>query len=177
MVSCCCLLQTVEQLNMTHSFVPESFAIGVITPIIKDKRGDITAADNYRPITLSSIISKIFEYMLLHDMSVFMPSDDLQFGFKPHVGCPNAIFLLRRVIDYFTDKQSNVYVPSLDASKAFDRINHFKLFSTLIQHKLPYYFINIIVNWYSRLSVCVRWNISYSSELRVLSGVRQGGIL
>jgi len=86
---------------MTHSFVPESFATGVITPIIKDKRADITAVDNYRPITLSSIISKIFEYMLLHDVSVLITSDDLQFGFKPHVGCPKAILLLRLVIDYF----------------------------------------------------------------------------
>jgi hypothetical protein len=106
-----------------------------------------------------------------------MPSDDLQFRFKANTGCSNAIFLLRRVIEYFNDRQSNVYIASLDASKAFDRLNHFTLFSTLIKSDLPRCFVNTIVNWYSRLSVKVRWNNCLSSDLRVRSGVRQGGVL
>ena len=106
-----------------------------------------------------------------------MVSDDLQFGFKSHLGCSNAIFLLRRVISHFTDRQSNVYIASLDASKAFDRVNHYKLFSTLIKLNLPEFFIDTIINWYSRLSVNIRWCDSYSTSLRILSGVRQGGVL
>jgi hypothetical protein len=46
---------------LKHSYVPESFTSGVIIPIVKDKRGDLTSTQNYRPITLTSIISKIFE--------------------------------------------------------------------------------------------------------------------
>src|SRR5206468_8255127 len=96
---------------------------------------------------------------------------------KPLTGCPNAIFLLRRVIQHFNDKLSNVYIASLEASKAFDRVNHFKLLSILIKQGLPRCFINIIYNWYSRLSITVRWNNSFSSVLCVRSGVRQGGVL
>jgi len=149
-------LKLLFSIMMKHSFVPESFTAGTIIPIVKDKRGDLTSVQNYRPITISPIISKIFEYFLLNKYSFLMPSDDLQFGFKAKTGCPNAIFLLRRVIEHFNDKQSNVYIASLDASKGFDRINHFTLFSTLIKHGLPKCFVNIIVNWYSRLSVNVR---------------------
>ena len=70
-----------------------------------------------------------------------------------------------------------MYVASLDAAKAFDRGNHFKLYSTLIRMGLPTCFIKLIINWYSKLSVVVRWNGQLSAPLAILSGVRQGGIL
>ena len=162
---------------LSHSYVPKSFTKGIIIPIIKDKRGDVTATSNYRPITISSVVSKIFEYFLLNKFSSFWSSDILQFGYKPATGCTNAIFLLRRVIQHFNDRSSNVYIASLDACKAFDRVNNFKLFSTLLQEGLPKYFILILYNWYSRLTINVKWNGSFSSSLKVLSGVRQGGIL
>jgi hypothetical protein len=106
-----------------------------------------------------------------------MKSDDLQFGFKKILGCRNAIFALRQSIEYFNSRGSNVFIASLDASKAFDRINHFKLFSTLIKKGLPKIIVQIIVNWYSKLSVVVRWNGHDSCALAVQSDVRQGGIL
>ena len=106
-----------------------------------------------------------------------MISDDLQFGFRKGLGCCNAIFALRQVVEYFTKRNSNIYVASLDASKAFDRVNHYKLFTTLIRAGLPRVFVDVISNWYQKLSVVVRWNGCDSSPLRVLSGVRQGGIV
>lgn len=99
------------------------------------------------------------------------------FGFKKNLGCNNAIFALRQSIEYFNDRGSKVYMASLDASKAFDRVNHFKLFSTLIKKGLPKIVVKIIVNWYSKLFVVIRWNDYDSTPLTVLSGVRQGGIL
>src|SRR3989442_9326358 len=162
---------------LNHAYVPKSFTSGIITPIIKDKRGDLTSTSNYRPITISSVVSKIFEYFLLNKFSSYLSSDALQFGYKPFTGCHHAIFLLRRVIQHFNDRGSNVYIASVDASKAFDRVNHFKLFSILIKQGLRKYFVSTIINWYSRSSIRVKWLNSLSSELRVLSGVRQGGVL
>ena len=66
---------------------------------------------------------------------------------------------------------------AIGASKAFDRINHQKLTSKLIQRQLPTCFLNIFVNWYFKLYSCVRWNGVLSSCFKVLCGVRQGGIL
>ena len=81
-----------------HSFVPDSFTHGIIIPVLKDKRGDHTVSQNYRPITLCSIISKVFEYYLLDKYSTFMISHELQFGFKPKIGCANAIFFYLDVL-------------------------------------------------------------------------------
>ena len=162
---------------MRHCYVPEGFGLGVIIPIAKDTRGDLTSSDNYRPITLSSIFSKLFESFLLENYSPLLPSDNLQFGFKKKVGCAQPISVLRQIIEYFNNRDSNVYVASIDASKAFDRVNHYKLFSILISKGLPYVFICTIINWYNKLFVTVKWNDSYSDSWKVDSGVRQGGIL
>ena len=57
---------------------------------------------------------------------------DMQFGFRKFSGCSRAIFLFREVIDYFASHGSTVYMAALDARKAFDRVNHVKLFNLLL---------------------------------------------
>ena len=49
---------------LTRSFVPDDFRFGVIVPLLKHKHGDASRLDMYRGITLSSTISKLFEYVL-----------------------------------------------------------------------------------------------------------------
>jgi hypothetical protein len=107
----------------------------------------------------------------------YLKTDDLQFGFKKQLGCPSAIFVLRQIVEYYNERGSNVYIASLDASKAFDRVNHFKLFSAMLKRGLPTSVVDLMANWYLKLSIVVRWNGFNSGVLRVLSGVRQGGVL
>jgi len=64
-----------------HCFVPDNFGVGVIVPIIKDRFGDISDVNNYRGITLSPVISKLFEYCLLDKYQAAMTTSDVQFGF------------------------------------------------------------------------------------------------
>ena len=74
-------LKLLFSMILLHTYVPNEFGMGTVIPIIKDKRGDLNAMENYRPITLSPIISKIFESLMLAIYSKFMGTDDLQFGF------------------------------------------------------------------------------------------------
>ena len=100
-----------------------------------------------------------------------------QFGFKQKVGCNNAIYSLRKTIDYFTNKGSTVNICTLDLSKAFDKINFKMLFSKLMDRKLPKVFIEVLINWFGKLNSVVRWNERISNSFGITSGVRQGGIL
>jgi len=50
-------------------------------PLLKDKHGDATKIDMYRGITLSCVVSKLFESVLVVLFEVSLNSDDLQFGF------------------------------------------------------------------------------------------------
>ena len=69
----------------------------------------------------------------------------------------------------------------LDASKGFDRVNHFKLFATLSKRNVPMYryIIRILIFWYTSQTrpMYVRWNNTMSTGFNVSNGVRQGGIL
>ena len=54
----------------------------IVPIIIKDRLGDISDVNNYRGITLSPVISKLFEYYLLDKYQAAMTTSDVQFGFK-----------------------------------------------------------------------------------------------
>ena len=50
---------------------------GVLIPLVKDKAGDLSSVDNYRPITISLTLSKVFEHVLLSVFGNYLISDEL----------------------------------------------------------------------------------------------------
>jgi len=160
-----------------HGFVPDDFGKGVTIPLVKDNLGDISNVDNYRPITISPLISKLFEYCVLNKFDYLLTSSELQFGFKQKSSCTQAIFLLRQVAEYFVNHGSNVYIAALDARKAFDRVNHVKMFNVLLDRGVPGRLVKVIADWYGKSFSAVKWNGSLSDAVLIKSGIRQGGIL
>ena len=66
---------------------------------------------------------------------------------------------------------------SLDATKAFDYVDHAILIDKLFRRGVPSCLLEIINNWYCKLSAVVGWNHVLSAEFRIFSGVRQGDVL
>ena len=64
----------------------------------------------------------------------------------------------------------------MDASKAYDKIDHWQLFNKLLNIYVPV-FVDILVYWYSRQEMFIRWGNTYSTKFLVTNGVKQGGIL
>ena len=76
----------------------------IIVPVPENKAGDLTDSTNYRGITLSPVISKVFEMCLLGLYGDYLYSHELQFGFKKQQSCSHAIFCMCKVVDYFTSE-------------------------------------------------------------------------
>ena len=93
------------------------------------------------------------------------------------MGCSNAIFMLQETVSHFVSRGSSIFVASLDIQKAFDKVNHSKLLDSLVRANVPRWIIVILVNWYDKLVVAVRWKSATSEYFRVSSGVRQGSSL
>jgi hypothetical protein len=170
-------LKSLFNLIYDHGFVPDNFGKGIIVPVVKDTRGNTSECDNYRAITISPLISKLFEYSILNKFDSLLLSSELQFGFKRNSSCSHAIFLLRQVTEYFLNHGSNVFMGALDASKAFDRVNHVKLFNILLDRGLSGRLITVIYDWYGKTFASVKWNGTCSNPISIKSGIRQGGII
>jgi len=104
--------------------VPQDFGFSLIVPLPKDKHGDTTKFDMYRGISMSPVVAKLFEYVLLEVYEGQLFSDPLQFGFKKHSGCCHALFTLKQVTKHFIKEGGKIYCAFIDASKAFDKVLH-----------------------------------------------------
>ena len=162
---------------LTHGILPDSILSVTLVPIIKDKAGKINSSDNYRPIALASVLSKVLERIILNRLEHFLLTSDNQFGFKPKHGTDMCIFALNEVLDVYNRQNSTIFMCFIDASKAFDRVNHEKLFLKLHNRGVPNYLVRILAFWYAHQSMYVKWGNSMSAPFNVSNGVRQGSIL
>ena len=79
-------------LCLTHNFLPDSCILSCITPIIKNQQADADVCSNYRPITVTTIISKLFEHFILYKIKSFLSTADNQFGFKERHSTDMCVF-------------------------------------------------------------------------------------
>ena len=133
--------------------------------------------DNYREISISPIISKVFEPVLLYLYEHFLGSSPYQFGCKKKTGCNHAHFVLEKTVNFLVERVSTVNLGSIDISKAFDKLNRFILFDKLIDRRCPVKFIMVLQCWLSKSTTTVLWNGHLSDMVSLVCGVRQGGIL
>ena len=106
--------------------VPRKFCESYTVPLLKGNLNSCSksiTANDFRGISISPVISKIFEHCIFNRYSDLFSTDENQFGFKKNSGCTNAIFVLRRTVESYVENCSNVNVCTLDLSKAFGLIN------------------------------------------------------
>ena len=160
-----------------HSYISVNIIRGTINPRVKDRYGDISSSDNYRPVMSSSIFLKLFEYCMLNKIKNLIQINDRQHGFRSGYSTSTACFILKETILSYMMSNNNVYGCFIDFSEAFDTVNHRILLRKLQDYGLPDIYISIIRFWYCNQFVNVRYGMAYSEEWRICNGVRQGGVL
>ena len=70
-----------------------------------------------------------------------------------------------------------VFFVFLDATKAFDRVSHYKLFKKLIVRYVPTCFVRLLRYWYAHQTMQVKWDNCLPDSYLATNGVRQGGVL
>jgi exonuclease III len=172
------ILTNILNLMLIHEYVPDAFGQTVTFPVPKTSSNKLqTSSDDYRGITVSPIISKIFEHCLLQQYKKYLFSSNSQFGYKKSIGCNHAHYAVQKSIEYFISRDSTVNLCSLDLSKAFDKLNRYILFAKLMDRNCPIKFINILECWFNKSYTSVKWGNSYSRLVSLSNGIRQGSIL
>ena len=113
-------------LSMTLGSFPNAFKIAKVKPLFK--KGSKTVPSNYRPISLLSLLSKVFERVVLDQTEEFLSLNkilyDYQSGFRKNHSTDTCLsFLNDKILKGFDDGLVTGMI-LIDLQKAFDTINH-----------------------------------------------------
>ena len=127
-----------------HGVIPKSCTDTLLVPISKNKNKNVHDVSNYRPIALTTVVSKLFKSYMLYHLIDFLKTNDNQFGFKTNHGTDMSVFLLKQVASLCVSRNTPVFSVFLDATKAFDNVDHNLLFKKLILRNVPLYVIRLL---------------------------------
>ena len=122
--------------SLQQNIIPASWKKALVTPIFK--KGERYKPANYRPITLTSICSKILEHIVHHHIISYLTTQGIlsnaQYGFRKKRSCDTQLILTVQDLSKSLDCGDQVDAVLLDFSKAFDKVPHQRL-----RQKLHYY--------------------------------------
>ena len=103
--------------------------------------------------------------------------DNLQFAYQKGSGTMMSTWLATSVISHYNQRGQNVFWATMDMSKAFDMVDWFKLYETLLKRKIKAVFLRVLIYIYEHQPCQVKWGGSKSRLFKVLNRVRQGGVI
>ena len=165
----------------SHSF-PSIWKTSII-PIHKMGK-PLDSSASFRPISLTSCVSKLFERIILSRVLFFLESNSIlsprQAGFRPGRSTLDQIlYLSQSISDGFNKPRpgSQTILSTIDFSKAFDSVWHPALFHKLISAGLPPCFARWTQSFLSDRRASVVYQNHKSRSFRVRRGVPQGSVL
>ena len=100
----------------------------IIIPLVKSFKKPLHDSNNFRGISLISILTNSLELVILEKCPVLKKQNQSQFGFTPKTSTVHPEILLQDTIHHYNNQDSPVYICSLDVEKPFDTCNWFELF-------------------------------------------------
>ena len=173
------LLKCIFTSSFSKGCIPPSFKRAAIVPIFKS--GDKCLPGNYRPISLTSVICKVYERIIRKQVFSFLCDknclNDTQHGFRSGRSCLSALLDVYDDVMHMLNRVSTVDMVYLDFAKAFDKVDHGILLHKVkdlgITGKLGQWFYHFLTN----RKHFVRLPGGLSDDHPVISGVPQGTVL
>ncbi|GFX09265.1 probable RNA-directed DNA polymerase from transposon X-element [Trichonephila clavipes] len=162
-----------------NNYFPNSWKTAVVIPILKPDK-DSALPSNYRPISLLSCLSKVYEFVLLQRLNQHCAAFNFiipqQCGFRPKCSTVHQLLRVTELIHSGFAKHEATGILFLDIAKAFDKIWHDGLLIKLIRLDFPPPLNKSIHSFLSDRSFRVRVDKTLSSPRPIRSGLPQGSL-
>ena len=156
---------------------PQQWSLSNIIPV--PKKGNLSNTDNYRGISLTCIIAKLFNRMILNRIREAIDPELRinQNGFRRGRTTVAQILALRRIIEEVKLNNLSAVLTFVDFKKAFDSIHRKKMMKILKAYGIPPNLLNAINNMYTNTRAKVVTPDGETEEFNILAGVLQGDTL
>jgi len=165
--------------SLQQGVLPREWKMAIIKPLFK--KGDKARACNYRPISLTSCVCKVFESMLKTELTSFLEHHNLfsacQFGFRSERSTVSQLTLFYDELIMSHNKNESTDIVYIDFMRAFDTVCHSKLMLKLAAYGVADPVLRWLSSFLEGRSQRVQVNSSLSEEVPVRSGVPQGTVL
>ena len=150
---------------------------GCILPF--PKKGDLRLAKNYRGITLTSIVTKIYKALLRNHIELKIEKilRKNQNGFQRNQSTTSQIWSIRRILEGVRVKNLEATILFVDFSKAFDSIHIGKMEQILLTYGLPKETVAAITMLYRNMKVKAHSPDEDTDYFNIVPGVLQGDTL
>ena len=175
----CFPLETLFRNSLLSGEVPLCWKQSNISPIFKS--GSRKQWCNYRPVSLTSHIGKIFEIIVKEKITAYLNEQNIigpsQHGFRNKRSCLSNLLSFFNDVYNWVDQGEPVDVIYLDFKKAFDKVPHKRLLLKLHAYGIRGDIFRWVKNWLLNRKQRVVINGAATAWLDVVSGVPQGSVL
>ena len=150
-----------------------------VTPIPKGPPSSSVA--NYRQISITSVLSKVFERLVLVRFGRFMELSGVllttQFAYRKGLGTCDALLCVSHTLQCALERGQEARIVQIDFRAAFDRVNHRGILYNLCSVGIGGSVLSTLTQFLSDRSQHVLVDGCRSKPVNVLSGVPQGSVL
>ena len=158
---------------------PSCWKIASVTPIPKE--GNSCKAKDYRPISITPVLSKVFERLLARRLNRYIEAENIlpktQFGYRKGLGTVDALLTLNADVQAALNDGMEVRAVAIDFSAAFDKVNHDGIIHNLQNIGVGGKFLSLCRSFLLGRHQYVTVDGCRSPTHDVPSGVPQGSVL
>ena len=158
--------------------VPQDMRDTKIVTLYKNK-GDRSDCNNYRGISLLSIVGKIYARVLLERLHKLAERvyPESQCGFRSGRSTIDMIFSMRQLQEKCREQNMPLYVAFVDLTKAFDTVSREGLYLALAKIGCPPKLLSLVISFHENMKGTVQFDGNLSEAFDIRKGVKQGCVL
>jgi len=167
------LLQLYNDVTSQHSTPPQQWKQTTISVLYKS--GDPLLASNYRPIAIIPVLYKLFARLLYNRLEPLLDRYQTpdQAGFRHDYSTEDHLFTTTILHERSQEWQLPLWVAAIDFKKAFDTIDHNRLWQALHHQHVPPQYIRLLKSLYANQTATVKTD-KMSRQFHIQRGVKQG---